>query len=89
MRGKTETYQELFGRVNIVPKIKHFHRFGCPTYILDNALHGQQMVPKWKQGSWFSVYLGPSPNHSKTVHLFLNPHTGHVSLQFHVKHDIF
>ena len=29
--------QELFSGVNISPKIKHFHTFACPTYILDNA----------------------------------------------------
>ena len=35
------------------------------------------------------VYLGPSQNHSRTVHLILNPRTGHVSPQYHVKHDDF
>ena len=33
--------------------------------------------------------LGPSPNHSRSVSLVLNPRTGHVSPQFHVKHDVF
>ena len=31
------------------------------------------------------VYLGPSPNHARSVALVLNPRTGHVSPQFHVK----
>ena len=35
------------------------------------------------------VYLGPSSNHSRTVHLILNPRMGHVSPQYHVKHDDF
>ena len=35
------------------------------------------------------MYLGPSPNHSRSVSLVLNPCTGHVSPQFHVKHDEF
>ena len=35
--------QELFSGVNISPKIKHFHTFTCSTYILDNALQGQQV----------------------------------------------
>ena len=35
------------------------------------------------------VFLGPSPNHSRTVHLILNLRTGHVSPQYHVKHDDF
>ena len=33
--------------------------------------------------------MGPSPSHSKTVHLILNPRMGHVSPQYHVKLDDF
>ena len=33
------------------------------------------------------VYLGPSPSHARSVALVLNPRTGHVSPQFHVKFD--
>ena len=36
-----------------------------------------------------SKFCHPSPNHSCSVSLVLNPHTGHVSPQFHVKHDKF
>ena len=81
--------QELLSDVNILPKIKHFHTFACPTYVLDNALQGQHYLPKRKEHSQLGVYLGPSPNHSRTVHLILNPRTGHVSPQYHVKHDDF
>ena len=81
--------QELFSSINVLPKIKHFHTFACPTYVLDNALQGQHYLPKWKARARLGVYLGPSPNHSRTVHLILNPRTGHVSPQFHVKHDDF
>ena len=35
------------------------------------------------------MYLGPSPNHARSVALVLNPRTGHVSPQFHVKFDDF
>ena len=35
------------------------------------------------------IYAGPSPNHSRTVHLILNLRMGHVSPQYHVKHDDF
>ena len=76
--GKMETPQELFSQINIAPKIKHFHILGCPVHVLDNALQGQQVVPKWKCRSRLSVYMGPSPNHSRTVHLILNPCMGHV-----------
>ena len=41
--------QELFSGVDILPKIKHFHTFACPTYILDNALQGQHYLPKWQE----------------------------------------
>ena len=86
---KMESPQELFGRVNIAPKIKHFHTFVCPVYILDNALQGQQALPKWKCRSRLNVYLGSSPDHLRTVDLIHNPHMGHVSPQFHFKHDDF
>ena len=84
-----KSLQEMFSSVNVLPKIKHFHTFACPTYVLDNALQGQQYLLKWKERARLGVYLGPSPNHSRTVHLILNPRTGHVSPQFHVKHDDF
>ena len=41
--------QELFSDVNILPKIKHFHTFTCPTYVLDNALQGQHYLPNWQK----------------------------------------
>ena len=84
-----KSLQELFSGINVLPKIKHFHTFACPTYILDNALQGLHYLPKWKECAQLGVYLGPSPNHSRTVYLILNPMTGHVSPQYHVKHDDF
>ena len=63
--------------------------FGCPTYILDNKLQGKLSIPKWFSHTRLGVYLGPSPNHSRSVGLVLNPRTGQVLLQFHVKHDEF
>ena len=71
------------------PKLRHFHAFGCPTYVLDNALQSGQGVPKWTQRAQLGIYLGPSPSHAHTVALILNPCTGHVSPQFHVKFDDF
>ena len=46
-------------------------------------------MPKWKQRARLGIYLGPSPSHACTVALILNPRTGHVSPQFHVKFDDF
>ena len=41
--------QELFSGINISPKIKHFHTFACPTYVVDNSLQGQHYLPKWQK----------------------------------------
>ena len=88
-KGSDISRIELFSGVTICPKLKHHHPFGCPTYMLDKELQVQKSLPKWHSRARLSVYLGPLPNHSRSVSLVLNPHTGHVSPQFHVKHDKF
>ena len=88
-KGEEQSPLERFSGVNITPKLRHFHAFGCPTNVLDNALQRGQGSPKWKQRSRLGVYLGPSPSHARSVALVLNPRTGHVSPQFHVKFDDF
>ena len=88
-KGDDRSPLERFSGVNITPKLRHFHAFGCPTYVLDNALQSGPGAPKWKQRSRLGVYLGPSPNHARSVALVLNPRTGHVLPQFHVKFDDF
>ena len=71
--------------MQVVLKLQHFHTFGCPMYVLNNALQSGQGAPKWKHRSRLGVYLGPLPSHARSVVLMLNPCTGHVSPQFHVK----
>ena len=88
-KGQELSPLELFSRVQIAPKLRHFHAFGCPTYVFDNVLWSGQGAPKWKERSRLSVYLGPSPNHARSIALVLNLRTGHVSPQFHVKFDDF
>ena len=88
-QGQTKTPLELFAQVAITPNLKHFHNFGCPTYILDNKLQGNKAIQKWQARSQLGIYLGPSPNHSRSISLILNPCTGHTSPQYHVKHDDF
>ena len=88
-KGKEISPLELFSGVQIAPKLHHFHAFGWSTYVLDNALQSGQGAPKWKERSRLGVYLGPSPNHPRSVALVLNPRTGHVSPQFHIKFDDF
>ena len=88
-KGEDSSPIERFIGVPVRPKLRHYHAFGCPTYVLDNALQSGQGVPKWKQRARLVIYLGPSPSHARTVALILNPRTGHVSPQFHVKFDDF
>ena len=88
-KGQELSTLELFSGVQIAPKLRRFHAFGCPTYVLDNALQSGQGAPKWKERSRLGVYLGPSPNHARSIALVLNPRIGHVSPQFHVKFDAF
>ena len=88
-KGENSSPLEKFSGVKVAPKLRHFHSFGCPTYVLDNALQSGQGAPKWRQCSRLGVYLGPSPNHTRSVALVLNPRTGHMSPQFHVNFDDF
>ena len=87
--GEESSPLEKFSGVQVAPKLRHSHAFSCPTYVLDNAIQSGQGAPKWKQQSLLGMYLGPSPNHARSVTLLLNPRTGHVSPQFHVKFDDF
>ena len=88
-KGEDSSPLEKLSGVKVVPKLRHFHAFGCPTYILDNALQSGQGAPKWRQQSRLGVYLRPSPNHAWSVALVLNPRTGHISPQFNIKFDDF
>ena len=88
-KGEDQSLLERFSGVKITPKLRNFYAFGCPTYVLDNAVQSDQGSPKWKQCSRLGVYLGPSPSHARSVALVLNPRTGHVSPKFHVKFDDF
>ena len=88
-KGEEISPLEKFLGMKVTPKLRHFHAFGCPTYILVNMLQSGQGAPKWRQRSRLGVYLGQSLNHARSVALVLNPYTGHVSPQFHVKFDDF
>ena len=80
---------ELFSGVAVHPKLKHYHAFGCPTYVLDKDLQAQKNSSKWQSRARLGMYSGPSPNHICSVSLVLNPRTGNMSPQLHVKHDEF
>ena len=80
---------EKFSGIPVSPKIRNFHAFDCPVYVLNNALQGGKSIPKLKILSRVVVYLGPSPQHSRYVALVLNLETGLVSSDFHTKFDDF
>ena len=88
-KGEDRSPLEKFSGVPVRPKLHHFHAFGSPTYVLNNVLQSGQGMSKWKQCVRLGIYLGPSPSQSRMVALVLNPRTGHVSPQFHVKFDDF
>ena len=77
----------LFANTDDLPKLDSLHPFGCPAYILENSLQQGKKIDKWANRSRVGMYLGPSPNHARTVHLILSIRTGLVSPQFHVTFD--
>ena len=78
---------EKFSQVAVRPKISPFHHFGCPVYVLDNALTAGESLPKWEERARVGIYLGPSPLHARSVALILSLTIGLVSPQFHVVFD--
>ena len=47
-KGEEVTPLEKFSLVSVAPKIRHFHSFGCPAYVLDNAF--AELFPNGHQG---------------------------------------
>lgn len=81
---------EQFSGTNVLPKVKHWHTFGAPAYVLDTRLEtAGGKINKWQERARIGIYLGSSPRHSRTVALILSLQTGHVSPQFHVTVDDF
>ena len=74
---------EMFGNLKIRPKLRHYHPFGCPAYVLNSST----IINKWEAKARVGIYLGISPKHARSVYLILNPTTGIVSPQYHVKFD--
>jgi hypothetical protein len=60
---------------------------GCPVYVLDNNLQAGNKIPKWMPRARVGIYLGKSIQHARSILLVLNPRTGMVSPQFHIKVD--
>jgi hypothetical protein len=77
----------LFSGSSVASNPKHFYPLGCPVYVLDSALQQGKKIGKWRERSRIGIYLGQSSGHSRSVALVLNPKTGLVSPQFHVRMD--
>jgi hypothetical protein len=63
------------------------HVWGCPVYVLEASLQDGKKLPKWNKRARMGQFLGFSRQHSSTVALVRNLHTGHVSPQYHVVFD--
>ena len=79
--------EELFTGSKVRPTTKYLHAFGCPVYVLQEALQGGNSIPKWNERSRVGIYLGHSSQHAQNVSLILNPKTGYISPQFHCVYD--
>ena len=54
-------------------KIRDYHTFGCPVYILNGKLQAVgSKFPKWQPHSRLGVYLDQSPCHAGNLALELN-----------------
>ena len=81
------TSEQIFSDTLVQPNLKHHKVFGCPVYVLDEALQQGTIFHKWKERSRVGVYLGKSPNHARNIALVMNLKNGLVSPQFHVQFD--
>jgi hypothetical protein len=72
---------------NALPRLKDFHTFGCPVYVQNEPLQTGKSQSKWLSRARLGIYLGMSPKHARSVALVLNPRTGLVSPQWHLKFD--
>jgi hypothetical protein len=86
--NKDKTPHKLFTGTKISAEIRHHHTFGCPVYVLQNALQAGKSLPAWLlRAARVDVNLGVSRTHARSVALVLSLKTGLASPQFHVKHD--
>ena len=73
----------------LVPRhrLKDYHTWGCPVYVLDPSLQSGQKLPRWQPRSRLGVFMGLSTIHSSEVPLVLNTTTGSITSQYHVVFD--
>jgi hypothetical protein len=76
---------ETFASSKVAFNPAHYYTFGAPIYILDQRMQaGQTIDKKWSNQSRVGVYLGLSPQHTRTVPLVLDIGTGLMLSHFHI-----
>jgi len=80
---------ELFSSIHVGSNMKHVHTFGCPVFVLQNALASGKFLPRWSPHTHLGLNLGLSPTHARNVYLVLNLITRCVSPQYHCRFDDF
>ena len=76
-----------FSGTVIEPNLSHFHPFGSPVYVLQEALQSLHAHNKWTDRARVRIFLCHSPHHVTDIPLILNTQTGLVSPQFHLIYD--
>ena len=85
-----QSHLELFLCVPVHPSMRHFHHFGCPAYVLHEALQAGYKGKKWEGRLHIGIYLGMSPKHAHSVSLVLSLRIRLVWPQFHLSfNDLF
>jgi len=65
-------------------KLREFHVWGCPVYVLDSHLANNKKLPRWQPRSGRHIYVGNSKTHSHSIPLVLSLDTGKITAQYHV-----
>ena len=65
----------------VLARLKQFHTFGPPCFILGSKLCHKKLNPKWTPCSRQTVYLGILLQHAGSVSLILDIKTGYMSKQ--------
>jgi hypothetical protein len=78
---------QKFTGSNALPRLKDFHTFGCPVYVLNELLQTGESQSKWLSRAQLGIYLGMLWKHARSMALVLNLRTGLVSPQWHLKFD--
>ena len=64
-------------------KLKDYHVWGAPVYVLHPTLQQGKKIPRWQPRARRGLFLGFSPEHSSNVPLILNLKTGSILPQYH------